>query len=140
MLLALSLRSSLTETEPPFVGAERVVLSFLFLISPARGPRRRYAVYTRRTRAAPVSARTVAREQFFSPHNFISCATTCRVKRYRLNTCSLNTLPIHQCGAGEGDGFPGADMYRSSYIHSGFRHGWGWTSTQVPYAFEHSNG
>ena len=78
MLLALSLRSSLTETEPPFVGAERVVLSFLFLISPARGPRRRYAVYTRRTRAAPVSARTVAREQFFSPHNFISCATTCR--------------------------------------------------------------
>ena len=51
-----------------------------------------------------------------------------------------DALPIHHCGTGEGDGFPGADMYRSSYIHSGFRHGWGWTSTQVPYAFEHSNG
>ena len=53
MLLALSLRSSLTETEPPFVGAERVVLSFLFLISPAR-PRRHYgSTRAPRTRARP---------------------------------------------------------------------------------------
>ena len=71
-----------------------------------------------------------------------SDATECRTKRYeyRLNTCSQVHCPDHHCGAGEGDGFPGAEMYRSSYIHPGFRHGWGWTSFQVPYAFEHSNG
>ena len=67
MLLALSLRSSLTETEPPFVGAERVVLSFLFLISPAR-PRRHYgSTRAVRARASQWTVRTVAREQFFSP-------------------------------------------------------------------------
>ena len=82
MLLALSLRSSLTETEPPFVCGRGEGCSFLFLFHfpGARAPPPLRAVYTVRYGCmysvhapyarAPVSAHGGQREHSSSPHNF----------------------------------------------------------------------